>query len=346
MAFSKVRFFCQSYDSIPTPMHPVIGSGMSDQSFSVRQKKQLQSLLTRKNKFDIILVGLVFWQKETNNCPTFTICLVWNNLFCFLLFASLCIISTGRLDRVGARMGGRFMQKAAKRQQCKNCNLLGRVKSCYTPSCTSSLKKSDTSIQLPKSSRVGCGCNFPRWQIWSRGGMSLPSQSNDSLKLTYIWCPANNEEQKKGTVGKSDPPCLRWKESLQSFIEYNLQCCPPIAIHPKMSNICSGAKIKIEHFKKQYIESSCYNRYLVLTKTSGQNKTSSNHTVGILHSEACILLFLCKNHNRKQQKLHANELMREKGAGDDWEEELYKESEMQLYIPVDTHTAILKARLV
>ena len=112
-----------------------------------------------------------------------------------------------------------------------------------------------------------------------------------------------------------------------------------------MSNICSGAKIKIEHFKKQYIESSCYDRYLVLTKTSGQNKTSSNHTVGILHSEACILLFLCKNHNRKQQKLHANELMREKGAGDDWEEELYKESEMQLYIPVDTHTAILQSQI-
>ena len=37
--------------------------------------------------------------------------------------------------------------------------------------------------------------------------------------------------------------------------------------------------------------------------------------------------------------------MREKGAGDDWEEELYKESEMQLYIPVDTHTAILQSQI-
>ena len=37
--FQQGKVFCHSYDSIPTPMHPVIGSGMSDQSFSVRQKK-------------------------------------------------------------------------------------------------------------------------------------------------------------------------------------------------------------------------------------------------------------------------------------------------------------------
>lgn len=242
MAFSKVRFFVTAMTQYPPPCILLLVQACQISHSVWGKKKQLQSLLTRKNKFDIILVGLVFWQKETNNCPTFTICLVWNNLFCFLLFASLCIISTGRLDRVGARMGGRFMQKAAKRQQCKNCNLLGRVKSCYTPSCTSSLKKSDTSIQLPKSSRVGCGCNFPRWQIWSRGGMSLPSQSNDSLKLTYIWCPANNEEQKKGTVGESAPPVYVEKNLYKASLNItcnvvhqlqSIQKCQIFAVEPR-----------------------------------------------------------------------------------------------------------------